>query len=269
MRHAGFLAWGVLVPVTVGGAVLAWRWTERGPGRASVNGAIDRYRTSSTVATPARPLQPRPGVYVYDGTGRESLSFLATSQRQGPTEPATVAVGADGCWTFRVDFNSFHDQTWNRCARGGQLVETGGRTDQRFDFVTFKMSEHSTVTCEPPIVLADPAARAGTATAVRCTGHSSTTNANFTQSGTATFVGRESVMVAGTPVSAFHTREALALSGDQTGAVHIDLWVATNDGLPLRERHDINVVSGAPAPLDHVTYTEQGSWTLTSLTPRT
>lgn len=269
MKHSGFIALGVLVPITAGGAFFAWRWTQRGPERASVSGAVDRFRTSSTVEIARRPLQPRPGVYVYDGTGSESLSFLSTSQPQGPTQPGTVTVTGNGCWTFRIDFNSFHSQTWNRCATGGRLVESGGRTDQRFDFVTFKMSEHSTVTCTSPFVVADPSAKAGSTKPVRCNGHSSTTNANFTQTGVVTFVGAETLDIGGTPVSALHEREQLLLSGDQTGSVRIDLWLAASDGLPLSETHEINVVSGAPPPLNHVTYSEHGNWRLKSLTPRT
>ena len=59
------------------------------------------------------------------------------------------------------------------------------------------------------------------------------------------------------------------MSGDQTGDVAVDTWFAESDGLPLKETHDIRVVSPAPAPIDHVTYSERGSWRLTSLTPRT
>ncbi len=83
----------------------------------------------------------------------------------------------------------------------GRLTESGGSTDQRFDFVTFDTSEHSEITCEPAIVV----------------------------------------------------------------------WFALADGMPLEEEHSINVVSSAPAPapINHVSYSESGSFRLTSMMPRT
>ena len=266
MRLSGML----LVLLFAGGCgTFVWRWEQRGPGRPSVGGAVGRFRASSSVPTPTRPLEPRPGVYLYSGAGSESLSFLSTHQTQGPTEPGTVALQQDGCWQFRIDFNSFHYQTWNRCSRKRTLIESGGTTGQRFDFVSFKMSEQSGVACNPPIVVADLAARPGATFPVHCSGRSQTTKSTFTQAGTATFVGRETIAVGHASVAALHTREDLLLTGGQTGEVHVDLWLAVADGLPLKEAHSIRVVSPAPAPLNQVTYSELGGWQLKSLTPQT
>jgi hypothetical protein len=258
---------GVVVVLAIGGTV-AWRLQHRGPGRASVNGAIDRFRTASTVASSTRAWEPRPGVYLYSGAGAESLSFLGTHQTQGPTEPGTVTQRPNDCWQFRIDYNSFHHQTWNRCSTATKLVESGGTADQQFDFVAFKTSEHGVTTCAPPFVVADLDAKPGTSTRVHCTGHSQTTKATFTQTGTATYVGRENVSVGNAAVPAVHTRQDLHLSGGQTGTSRVDIWLAVADGLPLKETHSISVDSPAPAPINHVTYTERGSWHLTSLTPR-
>ena len=208
-------------------------------------------------------------MYVYRGTGTESVSFLTTRQSQGPTEPGTVTSKPNGCWQFRLDFNSFHSQTWNRCSTKGTLTESGSITDQRFDFVAFKTSEHSDISCVPPLVVADPSAAPGTSTPMRCSGHSQTTKASFTQTGTETYVGRETVMVRGVPVPALHTREDMQTKGTQNGDSKIDIWFALSNGLPLKETHSIEIVSPAPAPINHVTYTERGSWQLTSMTPRT
>lgn len=269
MRRSGLAGLGLVLVVSVAGIGFGWRWFERGPGRPSVSAAIRRFRTSSTVRTATKAVAPRSGVYLYKGAGSESLSFLATHQEQGPIEPGTVVVRPNGCWEFRIDFNSFHGQTWERCRTNGKLLESGGTTDQRFDFVTFKMSEHSTVTCDPPIVVADADAKPGATSRVRCTGHSQTTKTTFTQAGVSTFVGREAVVVGGASIPSLHTREDMLLSGGQTGAVRVDIWFALTDGLPLKEVHSIRVVSPAPAPLNHVTYTELGGWQLTSMTPRT
>jgi hypothetical protein len=208
-------------------------------------------------------------VYVYDAAGRESLSFLGTRQPQGPASPGTIVLRPNGCWQFRIDFNSFHRQTWIRCSTGRKLSESGGTTDQRFDFGVFAKSEHADITCDPTFVVADPAASPGTRSPIRCIGRSRTTKTTFEQTGVATFVGREDVIVGGVRVPGLHTREDMRLSGDQTGEVHVDIWFAPTNGLPLKEAHNIRVVSPAPAPLNHVTYREQGKWQLTSLTPRT
>jgi hypothetical protein len=248
--------------------MFAWRWSQRGPGRASVAKAIDRFRTSSTAVSASKPLQPLPGVYLYNGSGSEALSFLGTQQSQGPTEPGTVTILPDGCWSFQLDFNSFHSQTWIRCATNGRLVERGGTADQKFDFVAFKESEHSPTTCTPPFVLADPAARPGTTWPLRCTVRSQTTKTTAQQTGTLKYIGRENVTIGGVAVPALHVHQSVRLSGGQTGSVSIDLWLADTTGLPLREQHLIKVVSPAPAPINEVTYTERGNWQLSSLTPR-
>jgi hypothetical protein len=267
VRHSRFAVAGVVFVLAAGLAVI-WRLEHRGPGRASVGDAISRFRTSSTMATSARSWEPRPGVYVYSGTGDESLSFLNTRQTQGPTEPGTVTRQPNGCWQFRIDYNSFHHQMWERCSTRTKLVESGGTADQRFDFVAFKTGEHSYTACTPPFVVADLAANPGTFTPVHCTGRSDTTKAMFAQNGTATYVGRDTVTVGGLDVPALHAREDLHLNGGQTGDVHIDIWFAASDGLPLKEAHSISVDSPAPAPINHVNYSEQGTWQLTSMIPR-
>jgi hypothetical protein len=262
----------VLIVVVVLGALaavgIAW-WTDRGPSRPSIGGAVDRFRSSSTSRPVTSALQPAAGVYIYSGTGEERLSFLSTHQSQDGNLPGTVTMGAVGCWTFAIQYNSFHRQTWTRCPVGGQLVERGGTTDQKFDFGVLSQSEHSVVTCDPPTTVFDPTAAPGDRVPVRCSGRSLTTKADMTQRGSITFVGRTSVLVNGTRVAALHYTQDFTITGDQTGSQHEDLWIAAANALPLREERRITVVSPAPAPLGRVTYTERGGWRLTSLTPRT
>lgn len=256
----------VLVAVGVGGAVF-W-WNQRGPTRPSISGAVDRFRAATPAAKESVAMRPEPGVYLYAGTGGERLSFLATQQSQEGNLPGTVTWGADGCWTFAIDYNSFHRQTWDRCSQNGRLVERSNTTDQKFDFGALSQSEHTVVVCDSPTPLFDPAAAPGARVATRCTGHSQTTKADMTQRGTITFAGRTTVVVEGIRVPALHYTQVIRITGDQTGKQHEDLWLAAN-GLPLQEQRTISVVSPAPAPLNEVTYTEHGSWRITSLTPRT
>jgi hypothetical protein len=260
------IAGGLLV--VAAGAGLAWRVHTRGPSRPSVSQAIDRYRSSSTVPARRGALEPPPGVYVYTGSGSETLTFMNTHQGQGPTEPATVTTLGNGCWSFELDYNTFHSQKWVRCDVGGKLVERGGTANQKFDFIAFTQSEQGKTTCDPPITEIDPHAEPGTQWPVQCRVHSRTTNTNSTQTGTFTYVGPDTVEVGGVAVPTWHGRQDVTLRGGQTGTVHIDIWFAASNGLPVHEQHAIRAVSSAPAPINHVTYNELGEWTLTSLTPR-
>lgn len=126
---------GVVV-VGLLGAGFLW-WNQRGPSRPSISSAVDRFRSSTTAPTSETTLQPPSGVYIYAGNGEESLSFLATHQSQDGNLPGTVTRGAGGCWIFAIDYNTFHRQTWSRCAVDGRLVELGNISDQKFDFGAF------------------------------------------------------------------------------------------------------------------------------------
>jgi hypothetical protein len=257
---------GVVVATVAG--LFAWRWSERGPDEASLGGAVERFRSSSTVPAPVIALRPPAGVYTYTGQGREKLSFLSTSQSQGPQLPGTVTPAAGDCWTFAIEYNEFHSQEWNWCVRDGKLVERGGTTRQRFDFVAFKVDETSRFTCDPALTVIDPQAEPGASWPTRCVGTSERTSTTVYSEGTTRFVGRETLDVGGTPVEALHYRSDRTLRGDQTGEEHNDTWFAASDGRVLRNARDIEVVSPAPAPLDSVTYTEQGDYRLASMAPR-
>jgi hypothetical protein len=227
-------------------------------------GAVDRFQSTSTSGA-ARG--PRPGVYVYAGTGEEKLSFLSTRQSQDGNLPGTVVARSDGCVDFGIEYNSFHRQSWMRCETDGQWVERQNTTEQKFDFGPFSQQEHTRVSCSPPTVYPRNA-RPGSSTPVMCTGVSSTTDATQRQRGRLTFVGPATVRVGRTRVPALHFRQQVRISGEQRGSSEEEVWLATSDGLPLRESRSIRVVSPAPAPINEATYTERGAWRLTALEPR-
>jgi hypothetical protein len=262
------VAAAIVVVLGAGGIWFGSRWIGRGPDEASVSEAVDRFRSSSTVAEVAGALVPPAGVYTFSGSGEEHVSFLSTSQPEGPTLPGTVTHGAAGCWTFAIEYNTFHRQSWEWCEQDGKLVERGGTTDQQFDFVAFKVDETSQVTCDPPFVALDLVAKPGDTTRVQCKGRSETTGTELTSNGTSRFVGRESLEIAGTSVPALHYEIHRTITGDQTGEEDTEMWFSVADGMPVRNEREIRVVSPAPAPLDSVTYTERGEWQLDSLAPR-
>jgi len=243
-------------------------WARRGPTEASVPGAIERFRSSSTVPSSVARLVPTPGVYTFAGDGQENLSFMATHQQQGRTLPATVTHATNNCWRFEIEYNTFHRQTWNWCARDGRLIEQGGTTHQQFDFVAFKVDENSTVVCDPPFTIVDTADRPGHTTTSSCRGHSTTSGTDMLARGTVKFVGAASIDVGGTPVPALHYHADRRISAAQTGHEVSDFWFSAANGMLLRNERDIRVVSPAPAPLHTVTYTERGWFQLAALTPR-
>lgn len=72
--------------------------------------------------------------------------------------------------------------------------------------------------------------------------------------------------VGGELVPAYHYYVDRTLSGSQSGFEHYDMWCSVLDGLPLRTDRHVTVKS--PSPIGAVTYTENGTYALASLTPQ-
>jgi hypothetical protein len=254
----------VVLAVAGGATAFAVAWRDRGAKEASVEDALARFRAGGESGG-AAALRPAAGVYTYGGSGRERLSVLGTSQRWGASLPATVTHDGE-CWRLRVDFSTNHWQDWRYCPDRGVLREAGGTTSQRFDFVAFTADDVNVFTCEPPNDVVRGDAEPGDSWAQRCEGRSTTRGTHAVSSGTTTFVGIEEIDVGGERVPAFRYRAERTLSGDQAGTDTSETWFSLRDGMVLRQTRSVHVES--PSPLGTVTYTEDGSFTLTSLTPR-
>ena len=254
-----------VVAIAVGGFVVLWR--RSGAHQVSTGEARRRFEGNSSTAPPNPALlRPTAGVYVYRGTGTERLTLPPKSQSQGPNMPATIIDRSDGCWTFRIDYSSQHWQTWIYCPRDGGSVELGGQTFERWDFVFTKYDSTSTFTCEPPSVAIRAAMHPGDRWTQTCRGTSSGTKGEGVTSGPYTFVGDDTVNVGGTSVAAYHFHQERSLTGSQTGTQTADLWFAKKDGLPLRNQHSATVRTDTVVGTS--TYTEHGSFELTSLQPQ-
>jgi hypothetical protein len=256
----------VAVAVAATGFVVLWR--RSGAHQVSTDEARRRFAASSSTQ-PANPevLRPAAGVYSYRGTGTERLSLPPKTQAQGPGMPATVTHRRDGCWTFRIDYSSQHWQTWVYCPRAGGLVEMGGETFERWDFVVTKYDSTSTFTCDPPSVIIRAGMQPGDAWQQSCRGTSSGTEGETVTSGPFRFVGEETVTVGGTAVRAYRFHQERTLTGSQRVTQSADLWFAEQDGLPLRNDREQTVHTDTVVGAS--TYTERGSFTLTSLVPQT
>ena len=265
MKRLMLTATGVLVAAVV---VFVLLWRGSGAHQVSTEAARRRFEQGSSSTRPpdATVLRPAAGVYVYRGSGTEHLSLPPKSQKQGPRMPATVAHRSDGCWTFRLDYSSQHWQTWIYCPRDGGLVELGGQTFERWDFVFTKFNSTSVFKCDPPSITIRAQMSGGDAWQQRCRGTSSGTKGEAVTSGPYTFVGDTVVVVNGTRVPADHFRQRRTLSGSQTGTQTTDYWFAKRDGLPLRNKRVVTVHTNTV--VGSSTYTERGEFELTSLTPQ-
>ncbi|MFN8038435.1 MAG: hypothetical protein U0Q07_04400 [Acidimicrobiales bacterium] len=258
------VAAAVLVAV-VGLLVLARGRTAAPP---SVDDAIARQGGVGTTSVPAPsgPARPSPGVYTATGRGTERLSLAPAAKSQGPTLPVAVTLDGDACYVVRVDQNTDHWQSWRYCRQaGGTLAELGGQTFQRTDIVVMTIDNTSTFVCEPPSPVLVAGAPVGSVADQRCTGTSSAQAGEAISAGPQTVVADEDLAIGSTTVRTRHVHQERTLSGAQRGTERADTWW-TADGLPVRNERRVEVAS--PSPIGDVTYSEEGSWQLDSITPR-
>lgn len=261
------IALGVLgAALAAGVAVLAVGFALRDTAPASTSDAVRRFRREAGVPGDAGLLRPAPGVYRYDATGHERLSLLGVDQPWGSVAPASVVRERDGCWTWRIEYNSAHWQEQRFCPRGDRLLETGGSTYQRIDLGTFSVDEHVDFTCDPPGVALRLEAEPGGSWTQSCTGRSRERGTVVTSAGRNEFVGVERVQVGQDRVAALHYRITRTLSGDQTGAERYDRWYAVTDAMVLRHRGTVRVSS--PSPIGDVVFTQSGDLRLADQVPQ-
>jgi len=256
--------------VALGGLYTVGRYALRShPGAKSLDAAVDELRASTSTddTGPTAFVRPAPGVYLAAGDGSEHISTPPNSQDDGPTMPITVRYLPDGCWTWHIDYNRAHWHEFDYCPKGDQLLLVAQRNFQAWDFGAIKADNLGPYTCDPaaPVVVENP--QPGQTFDHHCTGENSGAPGLSTMDGPATFIGTETLDIGGVTMAAIHQRRTQTMSGAQDGTTTEDWWFAPDTGLPLRaERHyqlDTKSIIG------QITYTEQGSWQLTSLEPRT
>lgn len=270
-RRRALLALGVVAVLLVAGGIAVAVVLDHQPGPASLDDAVADFAGGGDHgdgATGARTPPPE-GVYVYEGSGSESLSILPGSHDQGPRLPGTVTHHDGGCWTFRIEYHQDHWQEWRYCPGGedGQdLVERGGRTYQAWDLGVTAIGNTSTFHCPDSVVIrAD--AEPGDRWHQECDGTSDTVDGTTVSAGLTRFVGEETVTIGGEDVPALHYHQVREMADAQSGRQVEDFWFRASDGLPLRNTRSASIDSDSP--VGAITYAEDGEWRLTSLTPRT
>lgn len=258
----------VLLLAVVVGVPVALYLTRDQPGPKSVDEAVEEYeRGSDTEPDGQRGVGPEPGVYEASGEGVEAISFPPVRQQDGEVVPITVEDRAGGCWQVKASFNAAHWQTWTFCEDDGGVVERGGETYQRWDFGATSVENTSTFRCDPPAVTIDPGAAEGDRWDQSCTGSNTQVDGETTSSGPYTYVATEVLEVDGRPVETRRHHQERTIAGAQTGTNVVEVWFAVDDHIPIRMERTVRIDSDSP--VGTVTYTEEGTWQLTSLVPRT
>jgi len=260
----------VAAVVVLGGVYTVGRYVFRShPGAKSIDSAVDDLRASSSLdaSNPTGFTRPAEGIYEAAGQGSEHISAPPNSQDDGAVMPITVRWLPDGCWNWHIDYNRAHWHEFDYCPKGSELFLVAQRNYQAWDFGAMKVDNLGVYTCDPPapIVVEDP--RPGQTFEHHCTGENSAAPGPSTSAGPSTIVGTETLTIGGTDVAAIHQTRAQKMTGAQVGDVTEDWWFAADTGLPLRaeRRYKLDTQS----VIGNITYTEQGSWQLTSLEPRT
>jgi hypothetical protein len=231
-------------------------------GAAGDNGAAPPSVPPGVGAVLGSP--PPAGLYRYEGGGEEYTSTPPLTEELGPAMPATVVPGADGCWVFRIDYNTHHWDDSTYCTGDGHLVERGGSTFSRRVLGTFNIDNTSIFTCDR-VPLWEGADPPGTKHPRSCSGSGTYITETSTGAGTVTVVGPEQREVEGRAVATMHLRYDIVVTLAQRGTETTDMWFALDTGLPVRNERQLKVTTSSP--IGDILYTEIGWYQLTSLRP--
>jgi hypothetical protein len=238
------------------------------PGAKSVGSAVHSFHGSgSIVAGGAGQDMPAVGVYTLAGQGSEHISFPPNSQQDGAAMPATVRALPDSCWRWHVDYNVAHWEEFDFCPSATGLLERYDRIWQSWDFGVSKVTNLATITCPPGTVVLPANPVAGSTISWSCLeANSSAVAGNGRSTTAARILGTETLSIGGHAIAAVHELQRTTVTGRQTGSATENWWLDPSTGLPLRIDRTITVHTDSP--IGTITYTENGSWRLSSLTPR-
>lgn len=262
-----------LVPLAVLGMLafsLGAYWLRSEPGAKSVAAAVRALPSTTTagargsVSTRLEP--PATGVYSLTGSGSEHISFPPNSQRDGAVMPASVTSLGKGCWRWHLDYNVAHWEEYDFCAVGDTLVQTANRNGQSWDFGSFSITNTARFSCPggAVVVPADPSPRA--VLDWTCTGRSTTVPGEAVATTAGHLLGVRTLHVGGTAVQTLDEEQITTLAGAQRGTVDMGWWFSLVTGLPVRVTRSITIATSSP--VGDITYTENGSWQMSSLAPR-
>lgn len=227
--------------------------THRSQGSTTVEAGGPRPTTSAAV--PARlPLRPASGVYAYATSGGERISF-GGGRHDYPDRTFAAVRRRAGCrWELEHSILEEHVDHLFYCGRPESLSLRAFRSNIAF----FGQANEATYVCDPPeaLVSRDKGARA-----YRCSSEDGEVR------GTVSDLGRDRLRVGGRRVEAVHVLSRSTLSGRASGTSRAEVWLHPESGLLLKLVREVH--STAAAFGTTVTYDENASFLLESLSPRT
>jgi hypothetical protein len=209
-------------------------------------------------AAPAPYLLPAEGVYTYRTTGGERIS-LGGAHHDYPPETTGTVTHIGGCrWRIENDVIKEHTDVRTFCSGSKDLFQ-----EEQARWVTFYgKREGEDITFTPHQLVNDVAETAG----AKATSRGSDPQGDGVQV-TRTYLGRVPIDIGGTTISSVRVHLTGTSSGSSYGTFVDDLWLDPVTGLTLR--WDRSVDSHSNAFGANVHYTENASFVLESLTPRT
>lgn len=254
-----------IVVIAVTAVAVLW-FTREQPGSRSVDDAVEDFRGTAGAGSDGTATIPPAGVYLADGVGDARINLPPASQSWGDQVVMTFTPQGGSCWRTRIDFNDAHRQIWVMCVNGSEVTATEDLTETRWDFGIATLDNVTTFVCDDPPVFIDLTASPGTTWEHDCTGTNDNIDGPTSAAGPYRYVGATTVDIAGTAVPVRHYRQERNLTGAQDGLSTADLYFAAGNNLLVRLERTVDLTSDSP--IGRINYNEQGSWQLTSITPR-
>jgi hypothetical protein len=208
---------------------------------------------------------------------------MSTYKRaQAATMPARIDYtdgGTGACWTLDIqihpsDSNGAHVEDETFCSYDGGVLDPGIRSiinTQVWNLGIFgSQSTTAVVDCSAANVYIAHAMKPGDSFMHTCMGNAQQTNGTYVSEGPYSYVGRESMNVAGVNEDVFHTLRTRTVIGATSGYEITDFYLSTLDALPLRIHRHTHIETPVTVPgISKVNYDEKGSdWIVTSHTPQ-
>jgi hypothetical protein len=268
-RRLTLTAVGVIAALIAGALVVKAVWFRDQARVVAVDDAVDRFRdtlaaeptvavtaqkvTSTTVATEAAAIEP--GVYRYRTTGSERVDALGGTVHQYPAE-TVLTVTASGCGVWlRWDLLEERREEWQLCTTAdGVALQPVGSVYHEF----YGVGEIEELRCDRAVVVV-PQADSAPPVALQCM------LADLPWLPVWEVLGRDTVVVDGSDVPAWHVRMTIDDNDEYPEQTTIDWWLAAN-GLPLRMTSTTSSTSDSDLVGD-VRYEEEYAAELVSLDP--
>jgi hypothetical protein len=259
---------GIAAVVVIAGVVVVSYVLRTRPGPKSLSASTRQFRSTTTTSPTVRRFElPAAGVYKVTGQGSERISKPPNSQADGPLMPVGVTYLADGCWRWRINYNTASWQEYDFCPQGSQLLLVAQSNYQAWNFGLTSVTNLGQYTCNPPSPIVVQSPMRGQRFTQRCTGTNTAVPGLSVAAGTVTVVGVQTLSIGRTSVRAVEMTRHQTISGAQHGTLDESWWFATSTGLPLKAVRNYRLVTSSV--IGDITYNESGSWQLDSLTSHT